>query len=208
MGLKQTQKLAQSLTLTHQQRQQLLGNILQLRLGLIKELRGDSYKPEASCPKCFRVLTPVEIIQGFNRDPNDFTTSCTSCGHRFRAEIVARGETWTQRLQFFCATQVLEMLRGKETLSPEQIRKENPGAYHSAIVHHGGLRQAFKQIDITYKFDDLGDWKDKIKDFLGRLPDTDIARAVGVSSSVISNLRRSLNIDRFRVGSLVSSISE
>ena len=201
---------SQSLRLTQAQRVLVVQtHILTLRLALIQALRDEEYKPEAECPKCLRKLTPVEIISGFNQDPNDFTTCCSACGHRFEPLLICLGNGSRLELPFFCDSQVLAQMRGLEDLSPEEFSAKRPAVYRSAIVHHGSIRKAFQKIDIEYPFEEIPDWKNKINGFLGRLPDTVIAQYVDVSVASIRQFRWKLQIPKYTSGrALIEAESE
>ena len=84
-------------------------------------------------------------------------------------------------------------------LSPEKIAEKDPGSFRSAIVHYGGLRNAFKELNIEYPFEEIHDWKIKVLSFLGMLPDTQIANAANVSVSKIRSLRKKHGISRFTI---------
>ncbi len=196
-GMMLTQRLAQSLHLSQEQRIQLQQFSFSLRMDLIQELRGERYEPKATCPRCSREMTPVEIIKGFNQDPNDFTTCCSACGHRFEPTLICLGDGTEIRIPFYCDAQTLAKLRGRENLSPEQISRELPGAYRSAIIHHGSIRRAFEKLGIQYLHEEISDWKSKIQPFLGRMPDTIIADCVDASVHVIRTMRRKLGISRY-----------
>lgn len=198
MELTSRLELKQEQRLTLSQQQLLLNQLLlTLRLELVGVLRGESYEPKGDCPNCERKLTPSEILRGFTQDPNDFTTFCSGCGTRFEPILVCSGNERVIEIPFYCDSQTLHHLIGKETLSPEQLSHDHPGLYRSAIVHHGGIRNAFKKIGIDYPFEEISDWRNKIKAFLGRLPDVIIADCVEVSASTISYMRRKLGIPRF-----------
>lgn len=171
-------------------------HIFPLRLELIHALRGERYKPQGICPSCGRKLTPTEIIAGFNRDPNDFTTRCT-CGTRFEPLLICFGNELQIELPFYCASQTLAQMRGKKTLPPEEFSWKHPALYRSAIVHHGGIRRAFAEIGVRYEFEEVPDWRNKIRPFLGRLPDTVIAKYANVSAGVIGTMRRKLGVKRY-----------
>lgn len=195
--LRHTQRLTQSLRISQAHRLHLQEHIFTLRLALVQELRGERYEPSATCPKCSRKLTPMEIIRGFNQDPNDFTTCCSACGYRFEPGLVCFGNGTQIELPFYCDCQTLAQLHGKETLQPDQFAREHPAIYRSAIVHHGGIRRAFEKIGIQYAFEEISDWKNKILPYLGRLSDTIIAECVDVSASTIGAIRRKLGISRY-----------
>ncbi len=174
-----------------------LDYILSVRLALIQALRGEKYEPKAECPECGRDLTAVEIIRGFNQDPNDFTTSCTRCGYRFQPIIVCFHGESRMELPFYCDCQALDRLRGLQNLTAEELAAKHPAVYRSSIVHHGGIRQAFAKIGIDYQHEEIHDWKNKIKAFLGKLPDTIIAECADVPASAIRRMRKKLGIARF-----------
>ena len=192
-----TQKQTQSLRLTQEQRLKVAQLSFSLRLQLVGALRDEEYEPKARCPECLRELTPLEIIKGFNQDPNDFTTCCTKCGHRFAPKLICFGDGSRIEIPFYCDTQTVSQLRGKEGLNPEQLLKEIPGVYRSAIVHYGNIKRAFEKIGINYMFDEISDWRSKVMPFLGRMPDTIIADCVNASVNAIRAMRRKLGISRY-----------
>lgn len=174
-----------------------LGHVFSLRMELIEALRGERYRPRGICPSCGRKLKPEEIIAGFNRDPNDFTTKCPGCGTRFQPILICFGREMNIELPFFCSAQTLAQMRGKEALPPEEFAWRHPAIYRAAIVHHGGVRQAFAKIGIEYPFEEALDWRNKIRPFLGRLPDTIVAKCANVSARVIGAMRRKLGVKRY-----------
>jgi hypothetical protein len=151
-------------------------------------------------------LSAAEIIQGFNQDPDDFSTGCVACHYRFNPRLICFGEGTRIELPFYCAMQVLERLPGKEMLSPEEFSKAHPAIYRSVIVHHGGLCQAFAQMDIVYSFEEINGWKAKIIPFLGRLSDRAIAGCVNVSAVTIGNFRRKLDIPAYSKSSALAEV--
>ena len=183
--------------ITHAQIAKIKAAILELRLDLIGRVHGGNYQPHAVCPKCKRGLTAMEIISGFRDDPNDYTTSCTFCNARFEPKLVYRIGDSRAELPFYCATQVLAQLDGLQTLTPEEIQKTAPAVYHSTRVHHGNFRIAFQQIGLPYAFETVSDWKEKVKDFLGKLPDTMVAKVVDLSVRTVRTLRNSRGIKPF-----------
>lgn len=198
MFLEQKLGLSRSLVLSQTQRFSLRNRLFELRMELIKELRGEKFIPKGKCPKCGRELTPIEIIRGFNQDPNDFTTACSGCGERFKPIVICHaGEGIAFELPFYCPCQTLEQMQGKEIFSPEQLCRQHPAIYRSAIVHYGGIKKAFSQIGIAYPFEEISDWKSKVMPFLGRLSDVVIAGCVGVNVQIIRNLRKNMGIARY-----------
>jgi hypothetical protein len=93
--------------------------------------------------------------------------------------------------------QVLAQLGGLETKSLDEIMTGYPGVYHSVRVHHGNLRRAFEKIGVQYPFENITDWKTKVGEFLGKLPDTIVAEVVDMPVRAIRKLRKSLNIKPF-----------
>jgi hypothetical protein len=189
-----TQKVSPRLTL--EARNAIDLRLLQLRLDLIDAVYGERYTPSAKCPGCQRNMNPLEIIQGFNADPNDFTTACPKCQYRFEPKLINRSRSAISSIviPFYCSEQTLAQLPGKETLPIDVFKKQYPGVYHSAIVHHGGLRQAFEKVGIQYSDEELRDWKNKIQQFLGELPDTTISSCIGKPVRAIRKLRKEFGI--------------
>jgi hypothetical protein len=198
MRLVLTQSISQKLEIGLRQ------YLTETRAELAQTLRGEKFEPSARCPKCSRKLTAVEILKGFNDNPTDFTTACPKCGERFPASLINYGRVFRTELQFYCARQVVEQLRGFDHFTPEEISRANQSVFQSAIYHFGSLRQAFEKIDRTYSFDEVGAWREKIQPFLGRLPDTIIAECVDVPVSAIRYMRRKLEIPCFRFSDIES----
>lgn len=193
------QRLGQSLCLrlTHEQRLELSCYLFGARMELIQSLREEQYEPRATCPHCTRRLEAPEIIAGFNDDPRDFTTQCPKCRTRFEPRLICFAEGGNLELPFYCSQQILAQLPGKEALAPEEFSRLHPAIYRSTIVHHGGIRKAFGLVGLPYPFEEVDDWRHKIRPFLGRLPDTVIAGCAGVSAATIRAIRRKAGIRRF-----------
>lgn len=196
-----------SLTITPAIRLQISHYLFGLRMELVQALRAEKYEPQAECPKCHHKLTPVEILRGFNRDPNDFTTACSSCGHRFEPRLICFGEGTSVELPFWCRSQILHHLEGKITWPPEQLAREEPAVYRSAIVHFGTIKAAFRQIGADYPFEEISDWRHIIQPFLGRMPDTMIADCIGMSAATIGRIRRKDGISRCTKTTTIKKIS-
>ena len=167
-------------------------------MALVGALHGEQYEPQGTCSKCGRKLTVSEILRGFNRNPNDFTTRCTKCGNRFEPQLIVFPENGGRiEFPFYCDNQVLAQLGKHRDLSPEIIAQKYPAIYRSAIVHHGSISEAFKKAGIKYNFDETLDWKNKIAGFLGKLPDTIIAKCARIAVYKIRAMRRQMKIQRF-----------
>ncbi len=197
LGMSLAPRMEPRQTMRAEQRQHIMqSQMLSLRLELVAALRGDpsgntgSYRPMAHCNKCGRDLTPLEIIKGFNTDPNDFTTQCSGCKTRFNPKLVWRDTAGSVEIPFYCNMQTQAQLRGLEVLSPVDFQRQQPALYHSAVVHNGTLKAAFARLDIAYDFVEITDPAVKIKPFLGRLPDTIIAEVSGVKLGTIRRLRK------------------
>lgn len=197
LALRLAPRLEQKLTL--EQKLKVDAKILGLRLRLIGKMHGETYKPHATCSKCFKKLTPLQIIKGFKRDENDYTTRCPKCRNRFEPAITCTNAVRSTTLQFFCQSQTLGQLHGKEKISPADMQKNHPAIYQGALAHFGGLAQAFQKIGISYRFKDpVVKWEKKVKQFFGLLPDAVIARLVRVKYREVRKLRLRLNIQRYR----------
>ena len=204
MSLEQHLDVKLDQRLTQEQKLLVQDQILGLRLRLIGKIHGETYKPHAVCPQCSRQLTPLQIIKGFKRNVNDYTTRCPRCHNRFEPEIICKSASHSTTLQFFCPAQTVGQLHGKDKLSPSEIQKNYPAIYQSAIAHFGGLTQAFKEIGISYMFTEpVIKWEKKVKQFLGLLPDSVIARLVQVKYIEVRKLRIRLNISRYRTENLL-----
>ncbi|MFA6294982.1 MAG: hypothetical protein WC666_00975 [Candidatus Paceibacterota bacterium] len=200
MMLGQSQEFIQEQRLTISQKQIIVASQeLSLKTQLIQALTGDQYTPKGECPKCSRKLTPAEILKGFSRDPSDFTTQCSGCGYRFEPKLISFRNGTSIELPFFCAAQTLEKMRSLGEIGSEEIAQKHPAVYRAAIFHHGTLKNAFQTIGIDYKLEKPIDWKDKLRPFLGRLPDALIAMHAGISPRRVSNMRREAKISRYSV---------
>ena len=197
-------ELRQECRLTLEQRHEVANYLFTARMGVIEALRDEKYTPKAQCPSCFRKLTPAEIISGFNQDPNDFTTRCSACSHRFEPKIICFGNGSSVVLPFYCSSQVLCRLSEMKHIAPDALSRKEPAIYRSAVVHHGSLKSAFKIVGINYAFDEILDWQGKIMPFLGKLPDTVIAKCAGSSVRVIRRMRKNQKIKRFFARSVLS----
>jgi len=206
MCMEQRQRQEQLQRLTQEQSQLIKQYCLQVRLQMIDDLYGYRYNPEGVCPECDRRLTLLEILDGFREDPNDFSTLCTGCGHRFNPKMAFKDAFSSGELPFYCSVQTLDMLPGKECFGPDEFKRSHPAIFHSAKFHFGTLGQAFAQKGIHYGYDESVDWKEKVQPFLGRLPDTVIAKYASVSGQAVRRLRRKWCIVAFCKGSVLAEI--
>lgn len=200
LGLRMSMSLRQTQTIRQAPLQR---QYLSLRLELIQALYGDLYTPEGECPNCGNILTPEEILKGFSDDPRDYDTTCTRCEVRFAPSLKHVSEQGSKTLiPFYCGVQSIDVLRQHYMESdPLEILKKNPGAYRSAIFHYGSLKNAFAEIGIDYEYEKIDDWKDKVRPFIGRIPDKVIASYANVSARTVGNYRKEIGIARYKKSS-------
>lgn len=192
---RQTTSLRQGLSVS--QRLKVTSALLLRREQILIALRGRDFQPNAGCPQCSRILTSLEILKGFSRDPYDYNTTCPKCNHRFPAKFISRNDFGSIEIPFYCGEQTLEQLRHREVFSPEVWKEKFVGVYYSALYHFGCLSEAYKLLGIEYPFKEKIDWKDKLGGFLGQVPDSYIAQYAGVSAREVSKYRKELGIQRY-----------
>lgn len=190
MRMRPALKMTHEMKLTHAQRLAVDGELLQLRLDVIEAVHGERFDPRGDCPKCFHELTGLEILRGFNEDPNDATTECPKCKTRFAPKLHRGSHSGWTELAFYCPVQTLDRLPPLRELPLEQFEREHRAIYNSAIVHFGGLRQAYARLGMKYAFETELDWRKRVVPFLGKLPDTVLAGLVGAPAKQIGKLRR------------------
>ena len=196
MYLRQTQ--SQSHELSQRQLQKLDQKVTQ-RLALLQSLHGDKYLVEGECPDCGYKNTPAEVLVGFLENVNDFTTECKKCECRFESRLVMRDKYGsTISVQFFCQDQALHKLKSLGVLKPEEFISDSllTGVYQSLMIHFGSLALAYKEIELAYPYAELENWKAKVRPFLGKMSDTEIAEIVGVKRDEVRKLRESYDIPK------------
>lgn len=205
-SLRQTLRHTLSLEQTLEQRLELKqselardNRLIATRLALIKEVHGNKFTPTALCPKCTKSLSAAEIIKGFLPDPEDVTTQCTRCQTRFKPTLLSGDFRSSIETPFYCASQSLARITADMAkLTPSELRACDMGLYHSLIFHFGTLSNAFAAANLVYPHAERTDWKDKVVNYLGFLPDRDIASAVGVKPIEISRFRKHHNVKAYR----------
>ncbi len=208
-GMRMVMKTEQRQVMTIRQSMEMRqDHLLTLRLMLVQIIRNEEYEPLGVCPRCGHKLSLREILEGFNDDPADFDTTCSFCEERFRALLRCRTPSGYMELDFICPQQVLANLEGKEGFLPGHILRTNTSVYYSALIHFGTLGAAFKDLGKKYPFQEMKPWKNKVASFLGRLPDTEIADIVGVSSQTVGRLRKKIGIPRFSKKSVEEELFE
>ena len=182
-----------------------LNHIIGLRIDLAGSLAGVKYYPENSCPNCHYQLKLSEILKGYSEDPKDLRTTCPKCRTHFEAKL----RSGAAQLRWYCPNQALYALQeggNREVLKPEEIEKWNHSVYHSLLTHFGSITNAFKKLGVNYTHGEVPNWHDRVRPFLGNLPDTMIAEIVGVGRSVINALRKSYGISAFNRRKLAESL--
>lgn len=178
----------------------LKGLVFDRRLDLLASVRNEKpMKIQANCPKCSYECKPIEILEGFNNDPEDTRTTCFVCGHRFESNVkfFTKGKLLTR--PFYCNCQVLHKMGGLEVYSPIEYANKYDKIYRSALIHFGTLKAGYQKIKKEYNFEEVRQWENKIGPFLGKLPDQDIADIVGIYVNKVELLRKELNIKSFNL---------
>ncbi|MCR4312254.1 MAG: hypothetical protein NUV56_03140 [Candidatus Uhrbacteria bacterium] len=201
----QSCRLAQRLTNT--QRLALATSELQLRRDLVEAIHGEQYTPRATCPKCEHALTDLEIMRGFNDNPRDYTTGCPKCQHRFLARLYRSTNGIKVEMAYFCPMQTLDQMGDLVNVPLDTFRTTHAAVYNSAVVHFGGIRQAFTKLGVTYIHQVDPNWKEQVGPFLGKMADTVIAELVGVTTYAVRKLRKEMYIDVYSRREAADSMS-
>jgi hypothetical protein len=186
-SLKQEQKLIMEQKLEHRLKQN------HLMLHLVEVIREERFEPKAICPQCRKKLIPLEIIDGFENDPVSIRTKCPKCGTLFTPQLSQWTKTGNISLIFYCPLQVQEEFKDKYLLTTQELKKLNSSAYYSCILHFGSAKNMFKKMNINYRFKEKAK-EEKIYSFLGKMPDSVIAKYSGISPSQIGRIRRGFEI--------------
>jgi hypothetical protein len=182
---------------------------LQHRRDLIGALHGETFSPKARCPMCDHPLTDYEIMKGFRDDPRDYTTGCPKCKHRFLPQLHhSSGVGGSVELAFFCPVQTLDQLPQLVNVPLDDLRTHHAAVYYSAVAHFGGLKQAFGKLGLTYAHEADLDWKNRVGNFLGKMPDTVIAQLVGAPVKQIQKLRREKGVPVYSRAAEAKSLKE
>jgi hypothetical protein len=177
---------------------------LALEQKLVRRVHGSDevYRPKGTCPNCDHRLTPAEIVLGFNRDPNDFTTKCPKCKKRFQPTLYATSVASSIQMPFYCPTQTLGMLKPEMvTVAFDEFKSQFTAIYRSATYHFGSLKVAFERVSLSYKSEpQVSSWQKKVMSFLGKLPDGVIASTARVSVREVRTLRKERGIGAYSRG--------
>lgn len=191
------QELRHEIRLTHAQTIAVDMAQLQWRRDLIEAVHGDKFSPKAVCPACQHPLTDYEIMKGFKDDPRDYTTGCPKCEHRFPPRLHRSTNSGSMEMVFFCPTQTLDRMRNLMDVPLDAFRTKHAEVYNSAVVHFGGLKQAFKKLGLTYAHEADLDWRKRVEPFLGKMADTVIAELVGAPLITVRKLRKERGIKAY-----------
>ncbi|OHA40524.1 MAG: hypothetical protein A3G59_01975 [Candidatus Taylorbacteria bacterium RIFCSPLOWO2_12_FULL_47_20] len=202
MGMSLSFSLAPQLT-QRLEHKQVLAQQLSLSQKLALQIHGELevYKPKGACPSCSRRLTPAEIVMGFNRNPDDYTTKCPKCKQRFEPRLVSSSSDWGSiEIPFFCQAQTLARLTSELAGVEIAVLKTTYAAiYRSAMYHFGSLKAAFKRVGLKYNLEPrVTSWQKKVYRFLGKLPDSLIASTANVSVREVRKLRQERNVAAYR----------
>lgn len=165
---------------------------------LVEAVQGTRYQPRAECLACGHRLTDLEILKGFRDDPTDYTTQCPKCKARFEPKLYAASQYSRVLVAYYCPTQTLQQLPALRDVSLYEFRTKYSAVYNSAVVHFGGLKQAFARLGMTYAHEADLDWRKNVGPFLGKMPDTVIAKLLGTKVGQVRRLRNSKGIGPFR----------
>lgn len=174
--------------------------LLQYRMRILAALwgddHGDSFIVQERCSKCDARLTLIQILAGFSQSPTDTLSTCPKCQQRFQPILVGdASQTSPTKIAFLCSEQTLAQLQGKENKPFHTLINIAYG--RSALIHFGGLKQAFAKIGRDYKHEARAGWQERIRPFLGRVPDRVIAEVVGTSRATVGRMRREMEISRY-----------
>jgi hypothetical protein len=182
---------------------------LQYRRDLVEALHGEKFNPKGKCPKCEHRLSDYEIMKGFRDDPSDYTTACPMCKHRFLPHLYhAIGLGGSTEVAFYCPAQTLQQMPKLANMPLDDLRTHHAAVYYSAVAHFGGLKQAFGKIGLTYAHEADLDWKNRVGNFLGKMPDTVIAELVGAPVKQIQKLRREKGVPVYSRAAEAKSLKE
>ncbi|MEI7742078.1 MAG: hypothetical protein WCJ29_06335 [bacterium] len=196
MEARQAHRMEMRHAMTSEQRFEMA---MRAQMMMIEALRGEQYSlDQNSCPKCGHKLTAQEVLAGFRNDAADLTTKCPICETRFCPDLVAKlGHGSSVYVSFYCAMQTTARLHGLEMLPPDQIAHLHSSVYRSAIVHFGTMKAAFARVGIEYSYVELPEWQVKVLPYLGKVPDTLVAKVSGVKVQEVRKLRRETGISAY-----------
>lgn len=96
------------------------------------------------------------------------------------------------RTNYYARHEILKILGNNDTVyTPEELDLDlfPTPALASIRFHFGTVRKAYAAIDRKYTLPEVANWKERVAEFLGKIPDAVIARQLGVSKSAVARLR-------------------
>ncbi len=120
-----------------------------LNLTLTKELKmkiaATVITPRAVCPECGYQMDEDEVRAGWLEDPQDFTTQCPECNHRFVAALETRNRETGHEASFrylcqnqlFWAMRNLLQLHERSRIGQVFLEGTSPELFWNLIRHYG-----------------------------------------------------------------------
>lgn len=157
--------------------------------------------------RTFRLLEPTPYAKccGDPRDTYQFDelakvlkegaqAHCRICG---KLLMIWLEPAWWElpafRTNYYARHEILKILWNNPTLyTPEELDLDLfPSPVLASIrFHFGTVRKAYAAIGRKYTLPEVANWKERVAEFLGEIPDAVIARQLGVSKSAVARLRR------------------
>lgn len=153
----------------------------------------EEYLP--GCPKC-------NVVAMYK--PDGVMYKCISCGHRFTdAQAVTKTFYKVRQIGSESVMQVprYDIIMLKEKIStvspfvtPVALHNSDNVLYINLLAQFGSLASAFATVGIVYANPAKESWQTTVIDYLGIIPDSQIAKIVGVSHTQIWLLRQRFGI--------------
>ncbi len=163
-------------------------SLISNRINTISVLSGQNYRPYCGCFTCRNYLSLAEIFSGFSEDASINYVLCPKCGSLQQSTLRDIDMSGTASLTFYGGIQTTHNLQGKENVDVRTFLKEYRAIYLSAVIHFGGIRNAFKKIGVDYKGNPVPDWQENAVPLLGHMPPVIIAGAANVSTDEVRAL--------------------
>lgn len=163
---------------------------LEARKQILFFVRGENYLVQAKCSDCGYSFSEFEILKQFKIRSSEFSISmhCSKC-----ACVTIKPSLKVNNIEVnFLSPIVTSVSLTSEmlTFSPEQIRKEYPSIYYSAIFNFGSLKNAFFQVKKRkYRQIEIRDWKARMKDIPIQCTNRMISNVLGIPIAKINEIR-------------------
>ena len=164
----------------------LIENLRDLKLGLISECL------------CESEMTERKIMAAMNKNSGGSVFHCPDCGALRKSDILRCRNGLRCRLPFYGTLKTLDMLADKLPLQ-EKLVESNPALYYSVIINFGSLRNAMLQLGVQQGLpkEEVPEWREKAKDFFGRVSDIVIAECAGVPINFARSTRKNTGVNRY-----------